>query len=73
MEQHKIDRINALAAKARSTEGLTEAELAERDALRREYVDAHKESLMAQLHNTYVIGPDGKKRRVKRKDEKEEG
>ena len=39
MDAKKIARINALAAKARA-EGLTEAELAERDALRKEYVAA---------------------------------
>ena len=35
MEKEKIARINALAHKAK-TSGLTEAELAERDALRQE-------------------------------------
>ena len=37
MEKEKIARINALAHKAK-TSGLTEAELAERDALRQEYL-----------------------------------
>ena len=39
MEQKKIDRINELARKAK-TEGLTEAETAERAALRSEYIDS---------------------------------
>ena len=41
----KIARINALAQKSRTPEGLTEAEKAEQAALRREYVDAVKQSL----------------------------
>ena len=53
MEQYKIDRINELARKARTAEGLTPAELAEREALRREYIDAHRQSLIRQLENTY--------------------
>ena len=48
--QEKIDRINALAKKAKSPEGLTPEEQAERTALRREYIDAFKQSLTAQLH-----------------------
>ena len=39
MEQSKIDRINELARKNRAG-GLTEDELKEREALRREYIDS---------------------------------
>ena len=69
MKQEKIDRINALARKAKSPQGLTPEETAERDALRREYIDAYKRSLTAQLDNTYIQYPDGTRRRLeKRKD-----
>lgn len=66
MEQSRIDRINALARKAK-TEGLTEAETAERDLLRREYVAAVRANLTAQLDHTYIQEPGGKKRKLKRK------
>ena len=58
-----ITRINALAAKAK-TEGLTEEELAERDKLRRIYIDSVKANLVGSLESTYIVGPDGKKRKV---------
>ena len=58
-----IARINALAAKAK-TEGLTEEELVERDKLRRIYIDSVKANLVGQLENTYVVGPDGQKRKI---------
>ena len=62
MEQSKIDRINQLARKAKTPEGLTAEETSERDALRREYVDAFKASLTAQLDNTVIQYPDGTRR-----------
>ena len=62
MEQHKIDRINELARKAKSPEGLTPEEEAEREALRREYIEAYKRSLTAQLNSTVVQYPDGSRR-----------
>lgn len=68
MEQHKIDRINALARKARA-EGLTMEEEAERDVLRAEYVAAIREGLTAHLDNTYVMDEKGRKRKLKRKEE----
>lgn len=66
MEQTKIDRINILAHKSK-TEGLTEAEKAEQAALRREYIDAVKRNLTAQLDNTYIVDPQGGKRKLRHK------
>ncbi len=66
MNQEKIDRINELARKAKS-EGLTDAELTERDALRREYIDAVKASLRSQLDNTYIVDAQGNKRPLKKR------
>ena len=64
----KVARINELARKSRTAEGLTEAEKAEQAALRREYVDAVKASLEGQLKNTVILEPKGETRKLKRKD-----
>ena len=64
----KVARINALARKARTPEGLTEAEKTEQAALRLEYVDAVKESLRGHLDNTVILNPDGSKRKLKKRD-----
>ena len=68
MTQEKIDRINFLARKQKS-EGLTEEEKQEQFILRREYIDSFKNSLIAQLDNTYIVEPDGTKRKVGPKSE----
>ena len=61
-----IARINELAAKAKSGK-LTEEELAERDRLRRIYIDSVKANLTGQLDNTYLVRPDGTKQKLERK------
>ena len=61
-----IARINALAAKNKK-EGLTPEELAERDKLRRIYIDNVKANLVGQLDNTYIVYPDGTKKKVEKK------
>ena len=63
-----IKRINELAAKAKA-EGLTEEELAERDKLRRIYIDSVKANLVGQLENTYIVRPDGTKEKVTKKSQ----
>ena len=60
MEKSKIDRINALAKKARGI-GLTERETAERDALRKEYLADMRAAFKQQLDSTYVQTADGAK------------
>ena len=62
-----IQRINELAAKAKK-EGLNEEELAERDKLRRIYIDSVKASLTGQLDNTYIVRPDGTKEKLNKKE-----
>lgn len=66
MEQNKIERINALAHKAK-TSGLTEAEIAERDALRKEYLADVRAAVQAQLDNTVVVEPDGTRRPLQKR------
>ena len=63
MTQEKIDRINKLARK-KKTVGLTDEELEEQSVLRREYIESFKMSLISQLENTYILEPDGTKRKV---------
>ena len=62
-----IARINELAAKAKHG-SLTPEEIAERDKLRRIYIDSVKSNLVGQLENTYIVYPDGTKKKVERKD-----
>lgn len=67
MEQSKIDRINALARKAK-TEGLTEEERTEQAALREEYRAGFLRNLRAQLDNTYIMDAEsGEKRKLEQK------
>ena len=67
MEQEKIDRINILAKKAKTPEGLTPEETAERDALRKEYIAAFRANLESQLENTVIVEPDGSRHKLRKK------
>ena len=64
MEQKKIDRINELAKKAKTPEGLTPEELEERTALRQEYLDNVLGNLRRELDNTWVVDEHGNKRKL---------
>ena len=69
MEQAKIDRINELAHLAKERE-LTEAELAERQVLRKEYIESWRTGVIATLENTYVVDEKGNKTKLQKKTKK---
>ncbi|MCI8404997.1 MAG: DUF896 domain-containing protein [Clostridia bacterium] len=54
MERRKIERINALAKKAK-TVGLTDEEIAERDVLRKEYLSAIRQNFKQTLDSIEII------------------
>lgn len=59
MDNKKIERINILARKAKTEEGLTPAEKDEQAKLRQEYIAAVKANLRGQLNNIDVEEEDG--------------
>ncbi len=65
MDQSKIERINELARLAK-TRPLTDAEAAERQALRAEYIAAYRASLVSQLDSLVIERPDGTREKLKR-------
>ena len=70
MEKAKIERINELARKQKTKEGLTPEEKEEQAALRQEYIAEFRASMRGILDNTYIQTPDGEKRKVGKNDEK---
>ena len=58
MEKSKLERINELARKAKSV-GLTDEETAERDELRKEYIEAFRASTRATLESILIQEEDG--------------
>ena len=66
MEHEKIERLNELARK-KKTVGLTQAEVAEQAALRREYIDAFRTYVESVLQNTVIQHPDGSKTPLQKK------
>ena len=68
MDQKGIDRINELARKAKTPEGLTEWEREERAVLRRAYIDSVLGSLQGHLDNTYFVDEKGNKKKLEKKE-----
>lgn len=67
MEKVKLDRINELARIAKERV-LTDEELAERQALRQEYINEIRASFGAMLDNTVIQYPDGTRKALKKED-----
>ena len=66
MEKEKVLRINELARKSKSPEGLTPEELAEQKKLRDEYIAEFRLSMGMMLDNTVIEYPDGTRKSLKK-------
>ena len=71
MNRQQIERINELARKAKTAEGLAEEEQAEQAVLRRAYIDSVVGNLKDQLNNTVIVDEKGQRRKLKEKKEGE--
>ena len=67
MLEDKIQRINELARKSRTPEGLTDEEKEEQARLRQEYVAEWRLGVTQVLDNTYIMDEKGNKRKLKTK------
>ena len=70
MDPKKVARINALARKSKTPEGLTPEEKEEQATLRREYIEAYKRDLRSQLDSIVIQEPDGTRHRLPKKPNK---
>ena len=68
MLEEKIQRINELARKSKTPEGLTEEEKAEQKQLRQEYIAEWRQGVVQVLDNTYVMDENGVKRKLEKKE-----
>ncbi|SFE37350.1 DUF896 domain-containing protein [Alteribacillus iranensis] len=58
LSQEKIDRINELAKRSKTT-GLTNDEKEEQQTLRKEYLSKFRSSFKSQLQSVKVMDPNG--------------
>jgi len=57
--KERLDRINELAKKAKTSEGLTPAEISERAELRKAYLEDFKAGFRTQVESLKVIDENG--------------
>ena len=66
MEKEKVLRINELARKSKTEEGLTPEEKEEQKQLREEYIIEFRKSMGMMLDNTVIQYPDGSRKSLKK-------
>ena len=66
MEKEKVLRINELARKSKTEEGLTPEEKIEQQQLREEYIIEFRKSMGMMLDNTVIEYPDGTRKSLKK-------
>ena len=66
MTEELIKRINFLSKKSK-TEGLTEEEKKEQEALRKEYIRQFRQGMLNTLDNVYIMDKDGNKKKIEKK------
>ncbi len=66
MEKSRTEKLNEYARRIKAGEILTDEELADRDKLREEYLEAFRKNFRAQLDNTVIQYPDGTKKSLKK-------
>lgn len=64
-DQKKLDRINELAKKNKN-EGLTQEEIAERDVLRKEYLENFRAHFRSRLDSVKVVTPEEYEKEMKK-------
>ncbi len=67
MEQSKIDRLNELAHKAKTPQGLMPEEKAERESLRAEYIAEWHRAVEDTLDRVYIVDDNGQEHKLKKK------
>lgn len=65
MTEEGINRINELARKSKTPEGLTPEEKEEQAKLRRQFIDDFKKNLRGVLEQVDIVEPDGSVTHVK--------
>ena len=66
MKKEKVLRINELARKSKTEEGLTPEEKEEQARLREEYIIDFRKSMGMILDNTVIEYPDGTRKSLKK-------
>lgn len=67
MDQNLINRINELAKKAKTPQGLTASEKEEQKQLRQEYLKRFRAGFQAQLDHIVLMDENGNKRPLRKK------